>query len=78
MRYCTLERQLSTISTVPGRSRSNPCILNHGILQSTMNDIQHKWDQRAPWKMEDMKLSIELEAYYDGENKIIALPDTYM
>jgi hypothetical protein len=33
LRYCTLERQLSTISTVAGRSRSNPCILNHGILQ---------------------------------------------
>jgi hypothetical protein len=24
LRYCTLERQLITISTVPGRSRSNP------------------------------------------------------
>jgi hypothetical protein len=36
LRYCTLERQLSTISTVPGRPCSNPSILNHGILHVVM------------------------------------------
>jgi hypothetical protein len=34
LRYCTLERQPSTISTVPGQSCRNPCILDHGILQA--------------------------------------------
>jgi hypothetical protein len=34
LHYYTLERQLSTISTVPGRSHSSQCILNHGILQA--------------------------------------------
>jgi hypothetical protein len=38
LRYCTLERQLSTISTVPGRFSSNPCILNHGILHKAYHD----------------------------------------
>jgi hypothetical protein len=34
LRYCTLERQFSTIFTFPGSSRSNPCVLNHGKLHS--------------------------------------------
>jgi hypothetical protein len=34
-----LERQRSPISRVAGRSHSNPCILNHGILQCCFEDV---------------------------------------
>jgi hypothetical protein len=47
LRYCTLERKLRTISTVPGRSCSNlnnSCILNHGILQAEMSKGRYEFD----------------------------------